>query len=110
MKEFQKEYRHKEWSLFTLEDFKVSSELLGSIDIGLIPLPTLLFQTGYLTLAEYDPQTDDYWLKFPNHEVKTALKLLNDCLTNSLNLEQISAISLFYIDFADLNNKISAIY
>ena len=73
MKELQKEYRHQEWALFDLERFKVSSGLLGSIDVDAIPLPTLLFQTGYLTLAEYDKRTSNYRLEFPNHEVKTAL-------------------------------------
>lgn len=73
MKELKKEYRHQEWKLFDLEHFKVSSGLLGTIDVDTIPLPTLLFQTGYLTLAEYEPKTNNYRLEFPNHEVKTAL-------------------------------------
>ncbi|MES2200003.1 MAG: PD-(D/E)XK nuclease domain-containing protein [Chlamydiota bacterium] len=73
MKELQKEYRHQEWALFDLERFKVSSGLLGTIDVDTIPLPTLLFQTGYLTLAEYDKRTSNYRLEFPNQEVKTAL-------------------------------------
>lgn len=73
MKEFKKEYRHQEWALFDLERFKVSSGLLGTIDVDTIPLPTLLFQTGYLTLAEYDKRTSNYRLEFPNHEVKSAL-------------------------------------
>ncbi len=73
MKELKKEYRHKEWALFDLERFKVSAELLGSADVDGIPLPTLLFQTGYLTIARYDTRTTNYWLEFPNEEVKTAL-------------------------------------
>ncbi|MES2199574.1 MAG: AAA family ATPase, partial [Chlamydiota bacterium] len=70
MKEFKKEYRHQEWALFDLERFKASSGLLGSVDVDTIPLPTLLFQTGYLTLAEYDTRTNNYRLEFPNHEPK----------------------------------------
>ncbi|MES2199953.1 MAG: AAA family ATPase [Chlamydiota bacterium] len=73
MKELKKEYRHKEWALFDLERFKVSSGLLGSVDVDAIPLPTLLFQTGYLTIAEHDMRTNNYRLEFPNQEVKTAL-------------------------------------
>ncbi|MBS0627173.1 MAG: AAA family ATPase, partial [Verrucomicrobia bacterium] len=73
MKELQKKYRHEESSLFQLEHFKVSSGLLGTIEVDSIPLSTLLFQTGYLTLAKYDTTTQNYWLEFPNHEVKTAL-------------------------------------
>lgn len=73
MKELKKEYRNKELALFDLERFKVSSGLLGSVDVDTIPLPTLLFQTGYLTIAKYDTRTSNYRLGFPNQEVKTAL-------------------------------------
>ena len=73
IKELQKIYRQREWALFDLENLKVSSGLLGTMDVDTVPLPTLLFQTGYLTLAEYNSETNNYQLKFPNHEVKTAL-------------------------------------
>ena len=73
IKELQKKHRQDELALFDLENFKVSSGLLGTIDIDTIPLPTLLFQTGYLTLSEYDPEANNYKLAFPNQEVKTAL-------------------------------------
>ena len=40
------------------------------------PMP-LLYQSGYLTIASYNPLIQDYTLKFPNNEVR---KGLIDCL------------------------------
>ena len=73
IKELQKTVRQKECALFDLESLKASSGLLGTIDVDTIPLPTLLFQTGYMTIAGYNSETNSFSLKFPNHEVKTAL-------------------------------------
>lgn len=41
------------------------------------PIP-LLYQTGYLTIADYDPAGREYTLAFPNDEVKYALPFLAD--------------------------------
>ncbi|MBV7329482.1 hypothetical protein KFU94_14765 [Chloroflexi bacterium TSY] len=32
----------------------------------------LLFQTGYLTINSYDPETQQYTLHYPNYEVENA--------------------------------------
>lgn len=40
------------------------------------PIP-LLYQTGYLTIADYDPAAREYTLAFPNNEVKYGFL---DCL------------------------------
>ena len=37
-----------------------------------INLPALMFQTGYLTIKDYNPNEDSYSLDFPNREVKEA--------------------------------------
>jgi len=34
-----------------------------------IPLPTLMFQAGYLTMQAYDAEHKVYQLDFPNQEV-----------------------------------------
>lgn len=72
--ELQKETRQSELQLFNPEALEASKHTLGVFDIGLAPLPTLLFQTGYLTLAGYDQQTELYSFKYPNLEVKTTLE------------------------------------
>lgn len=39
-------------------------------DVDVIDIPTLLFQTGYLTIGDYDEKTQTFFLKFPNEEVR----------------------------------------
>ena len=112
MKEFKKEYRHKEWALFDLERFKASRGLLGSVDVDTIPLPTLLFQTGYLTLAEYDTRTDNYRLEFPNHEVKTALNqhlLTFLAHTDSASSDYTSKELKFLFDSGDVEGAVACL-
>ena len=49
---------------------EVTADLLGSLDsIDTNPLP-LLYQSGYLTIKDYDPRFDTYRLGFPNGEVE----------------------------------------
>ena len=47
----------------------LNADDLGSFESDNIPLPSLLFQTGYLTIESYDVQTDNYTLAVPNQEV-----------------------------------------
>ncbi len=52
------------------------------------PIP-LLYQTGYLTIADYDPEVGEYTLSFPNNEVKYGFldclmpEYVNDCGSGS---------------------------
>jgi hypothetical protein len=48
----------------------MAKDELGVFDIESIPLKTLLFQTGYLTITGYDKQLGLHILDFPNQEVK----------------------------------------
>jgi len=51
-----------------LGDISVSD--LNPFDITTIPIKPLLFQTGYITIKEYDKDRKRYRLNFPNQEVK----------------------------------------
>ncbi len=62
--------------LKSIESKAFSSSSLGTFRLDQIPLDTLLFQTGYLTIKEYDEQFDMYKLGFPNEEIKQSLSLL----------------------------------
>lgn len=46
---------------------------LGSFEPDNIPLSSLLFQTGYLTIKAYDPKNSNYTLGIPNREVNAGL-------------------------------------
>ncbi|MBH1989101.1 MAG: hypothetical protein I8H75_01750 [Myxococcaceae bacterium] len=60
-------------------------EDFGTFDLDRIQLPTLLFQTGYLTIQDYDPRTKNFHLAYPNKEVfETMIKILAPILTGSL--------------------------
>jgi hypothetical protein len=66
------------------------------------PVP-LLYQTGYLTIKDYEPRTGKYTLGFPNEEVKYAFldELLDSYFPKGMNLQ-----GLFVGDFSeDLWNR-----
>lgn len=50
----------------------IESSLLDISRFDRINLAALMFQTGYLTISNYDPRTSVYSLDFPNREVKQA--------------------------------------
>ena len=60
-------------SNYNLEDLtqeEVTADLLGSIDsIDTNPLP-IIYQSGYLTIKDYDDEFQSYHLGFPNKEVE----------------------------------------
>ncbi len=62
--------KRNNYELENLTREEVSSDLLGSLDsIDQNPLP-LLYQSGYLTLKDYNPDFGTYTLGFPNGEVE----------------------------------------
>ena len=70
--ELKKEYRASEYQLLKPEEFEVTNSDLGAFDIGTVSLPTLMFQTGYLTITSHDAEHNIYKLGYPNHEVRIA--------------------------------------
>ncbi len=62
--------KRNHYNLENMTREEVTSDLLGSLDaIDTNPLP-LLYQTGYLTIKDYNPRFDSYVLGFPNGEVE----------------------------------------
>jgi hypothetical protein len=61
-----------------MKEFKFDGIRLGEITLGnfdpanISPAP-LLFQTGYLTIKKYDPDSHIYELDYPNKEVESSL-------------------------------------
>ncbi len=62
------------------EDLEILPAVFSSYDPENLNLLAVLFQTGYLTIQNYDPETNLYQLDFPNYEVKSAWteRLLSD--------------------------------
>jgi hypothetical protein len=57
---------------YRFEEVTADSLSLQSFNFEDINLVPLLFQTGYLTIKDYDEVMDNFTLSFPNHEVKGA--------------------------------------
>jgi len=56
------------------ETIQLSIKSLNAIDIQNIPLFPLLFQTGYLTIVDYNTQTEIFTLDYPNKEIRESFK------------------------------------
>lgn len=66
--------REKKFHLPDLENLEVSEQTLNTFDVGNIPIESLMFQTGYLTIKKIDRVFGNtiYTLSYPNFEVKNA--------------------------------------
>lgn len=61
------------WSL-NPESLRANDRVLSAFDIENLSVPTLFFQTGYLTIKSYDPETRLYSLCYPNREVAESVQ------------------------------------
>ena len=67
----------REFDLTNLEHLESKASNFESFEINNIPTVPLLYQTGYLSVKEYDPDLGTYTLGYPNYEVNSAF---NDSL------------------------------
>lgn len=65
--------RDNDFDITSLDSLKAGEETLLGIDSSMNDSVTLLYQSGYLTIKSYDPETNRYALGLPNYEVSTAL-------------------------------------
>ena len=87
--------RNCHYRLDNLTKDHVTADLLGEVNsLEHTPLP-LLYQSGYLTLTDYNEEFQEYTLDFPNEEVRTGFYryLINSYIYN----EERSIKSPFYI-------------
>ncbi len=64
-------------SFFNISLQNLEASTLDLSDIRTMSLPTLLYQTGYLTLASYESDLMAYTMAYPNEEVRRSF---NQCL------------------------------
>jgi hypothetical protein len=67
-------FKNQYTSLEEVSEFEISPSSLGTFDLEHIPLIPLLFQTGYITISDYNQQTNKFKLDYPNFEVEESLK------------------------------------
>ena len=66
--------RLKGLSLEVHEPIKIPLYGFNALDIQNIPLLTLLVQTGYLTIVNYDASTEIFILDYPNKEIRESFR------------------------------------
>jgi hypothetical protein len=62
----------KDYDVRNLEALKLNSAAFSTYEVEDLRIEPLLYQTGYLTIKEYNEKGDIYTLSYPNREVKTA--------------------------------------
>jgi len=71
----------------------IKSDYLDTFEIDNIPLIPLLFQTGYLTIDEYNLKNNKVTLKYPNYEIEESFTkhiVLSLADTTTTNVETIT--------------------
>ena len=68
--------RSQYFSWEKLDQYTINREALGTFEASDIPLVPILYQTGYLTIADYDTSNDSFTLDYPNREVRGSFNSL----------------------------------
>jgi Predicted AAA-ATPase/PD-(D/E)XK nuclease superfamily len=63
----------KERRFFNLNDIKATAPMFESYEIEHLEARAILFQTGYLTIKDYDEDRSLYTLDYPNREVEESM-------------------------------------
>lgn len=61
------------YDLTNLEGVEASEDVLKGVDASMKDSVTLLYQSGYLTIKKFYPESEQYTLGLPNFEVRRAL-------------------------------------
>ena len=64
--------KEQEYDLLRFQKTRVPEATFSTYEIERLDIIPLLYQTGYLTIKEYDPSRRAYTLSYPNFEVKEA--------------------------------------
>ncbi len=65
-------FKRDRYQVESFDNLSISEEELGAFEPETLPLNTLLYQTGYLTIKEYNKNSKNFILNYPNVEVKEA--------------------------------------
>ncbi len=70
------------YDITTFDSLQLNSFAFSSYEIEKIRVEPLLYQTGYLTIKDYNQESDIYTLSYPNKEVNVAfIRYLTDYFT-----------------------------
>ena len=71
---FLVEILKKEYLSFNPNELEASRDFLGVFDVDTIPVISLMFQAGYLTITGYNKDSHLFSLDYPNEEVRVAFQ------------------------------------
>ncbi len=102
----KKDKKYKElMSVEILENIEVPSSVFSVYEIDNLSIIALLYQTGYLTIKDYDMDDDLYTLGYPNREVrKSFVEKISVAMTDSFDTQISQIFSAIYKSL--LNNKV----
>ena len=87
--------KQNHYNLEQMSHGETNSEVLNSIYADESPIP-VIYQSGYLTIKDYDPRFENYILGFPNREVEEGfIKFLMPFYTNVNKVESPFEIQQF---------------
>ena len=87
--------KQNHYNLEQMSREETNSEVLNSIYADESPIP-VIYQSGYLTIKDYDPRFENYILGFPNREVEEGfIKFLMPFYTNVNKVESPFEIQQF---------------
>ena len=81
-----------------MHDLRASEKILGSFDVDGLEIETLLFQTGYLTIKQFQTMGGMRWfqLGYPNQEVRQSLTdYILSFLTNTTVAQENNKFNLY---------------
>lgn len=87
------------FNLSDVSGIRVSSSILSGVNAMKPSALTLLYQAGYLTIRDYDPDIDRYTLVYPNKEVEDGfLESLCEYYTPAITYESSLSVDKFVED------------
>ena len=102
-KDYQNNFKDKV-DISSFENLKAKSYMFSSYeidDLGIIPL---FYQTGYLTIKDYNIEKDEYILSYPNNEVKESILIRFVELFSKSNRDKIGIMLIKLFDTLEENN------
>lgn len=95
-----------DYNLEVLSQFETDENTLGSVDANnTSPIP-VIYQSGYLTIKDYDPRFQMYTLGFPNEEVEEGFtRFLLPCYTSIRSDQTAFDIKNFVLDIQKGNTE-----
>ncbi len=99
--------KDKNFYLPQAENLMVKESIFSTYELESLNPAALLFQTGYLTIKDYDIETNEYVLSYPNKEVKYSfLEILYRNYANEYNGENLYLKLGRYLRAGDIENFI----